>query len=120
MVVLAREHGQVTKASLHTRLACNFITKTAARRSEYRMTAQQCLRHPWLLGEGDIGDPITMGDMIASFSNMQNLARISKGIFLLRYLVNVMSERDAVVHIILSSATRLGEETDRDRGNGTA
>jgi hypothetical protein len=75
------------------------------------MTAQQCLSHPWLLGEGEISDPITMGDMIANFSNMQSLVRITKTILLLKYL---LQNKDATVKIKVHQTTRHKEETERD------
>ena len=60
------------------------------------MTAQQCLRHPWLLGEGEISDPITMGDMILNFSNMQILSKVVKATFLLKYLVYKLDSEGAL------------------------
>ena len=50
------------------------------------MTAEQCLKHPWLNGYGDIGEPITMGDMITTFSNMQNFISLIKGV---SYLISL-------------------------------
>ena len=31
------------------------------------MTAEQALCHPWISGQGDLGQPITMADMLGMF-----------------------------------------------------
>ena len=48
------------------------------------MSVQQCLKHVWISGEGNINDPITIKDIIACFTKTQTFSVVSLFLDLLR------------------------------------
>ncbi|CAK66215.1 unnamed protein product (macronuclear) [Paramecium tetraurelia] len=69
----------------------NFLERTIAYLPEHRLTADQCLEHPWITGKGDISIPLTLNEIIKCQVNKeQKIAKYIKMLVFLKYLV-VMS-----------------------------
>ncbi|CAD8067816.1 unnamed protein product [Paramecium primaurelia] len=65
--------------------AQNFFKKCAAINPEARMSAEQALMHPWITGEGDLGQPITIHDRMAIFQNKQKLICLINALSFIKY-----------------------------------
>ncbi|CAD8070034.1 unnamed protein product [Paramecium sonneborni] len=65
--------------------AQNFFKKCAAINPEARMSAEQALMHPWITGEGDLGQPITIHDRMTIFQNKQKLICLINALSFIKY-----------------------------------
>ncbi|CAK77196.1 unnamed protein product (macronuclear) [Paramecium tetraurelia] len=65
--------------------AQNFFRKCAAINPEARMSAEQALMHPWITGEGDLGQPITIHDRMTIFQNKQKLICLINALTFIKY-----------------------------------
>ncbi|CAD8126010.1 unnamed protein product [Paramecium sonneborni] len=68
--------------------AKNFLERTIAYLPEYRLTADQCLEHPWITGKGDISIPFTLNEIIqCQVKKEQKIAKFIKMFVFMRYLI---------------------------------
>ncbi|CAD8113079.1 unnamed protein product [Paramecium sonneborni] len=66
----------------------NFLKRTIAYLPEHRLTADQCLEHPWITGMGDISLPITLNEIIQyQVEKQKNIIKYIKIILFLKYLI---------------------------------
>ncbi|CAD8127637.1 unnamed protein product [Paramecium sonneborni] len=66
----------------------NFLKRTIAYLPEHRLTADQCLEHPWITGKGDISIPITLNEIIqCQVEKEQKITKYMKIIMFLKYLI---------------------------------
>ncbi|CAD8201145.1 unnamed protein product [Paramecium pentaurelia] len=65
----------------------SFFLKCAAYSPEARMNANQAIQHPWLSGEGELWQPITMADMKKLFDNKMKTIQTIKALMMIKYLV---------------------------------
>ncbi|CAD8108571.1 unnamed protein product [Paramecium sonneborni] len=67
--------------------AKNFLERTIAYLPEHRLTADQCLEHPWIIGKGDISIPFTLNEIIQfQVKKEQKIAKFIKMFVFLKYL----------------------------------
>ncbi|CAD8212814.1 unnamed protein product [Paramecium pentaurelia] len=72
----------------HNKDINNFLKRTIAYLPEHRLTADQCLEHPWITGRGDISVPITLNEIIqCQVDKEQNITKYIKVILFLKYLI---------------------------------
>ncbi|CAD8203769.1 unnamed protein product [Paramecium pentaurelia] len=66
----------------------NFLERTIAYLPEHRLTADQCLQHPWITGKGDISVPFTLNEIIqCQIKKEQKIAKYIKIFMFLKYLM---------------------------------
>ncbi|CAK83946.1 unnamed protein product (macronuclear) [Paramecium tetraurelia] len=76
---LSREF-HITYPSHLSEMAQDFIKNTLTRSPIDRMTAEQCLEHPWLLGEDRKSHPITNKEIIQRYNFIQKFQLIVKAL----------------------------------------
>ncbi|CAD8106865.1 unnamed protein product [Paramecium primaurelia] len=82
----------------------NFLERTIAYLPEHRLTADQCLQHPWIIGKGDISVPFTLNEIIqCQIKKEQKIAKYIKIFMFLKYLMikskNVIGKIDEINEI---------------------
>ncbi|CAD8152638.1 unnamed protein product [Paramecium octaurelia] len=73
----------------------NFLERTIAYLPEHRLTANQCLEHPWITGKGDISVPFTLNEIIqCQVKKEQRIAKYIKMFVFLKYVM--IKSKDAL------------------------
>ncbi|CAD8213719.1 unnamed protein product [Paramecium octaurelia] len=99
----------------------NFLKRTIAYLPEHRLTADQCLEHPWITGRGDISVPITLNEIIqCQVEKEQNITKYLKMIVFLKYLILSSSCYRTPYRIEANKLIQTGSLTERMSDLSTA
>ncbi|CAD8200835.1 unnamed protein product [Paramecium pentaurelia] len=95
-------------------MAKDFVLNTVQFRAENRMTAQQCLEHPWIKGKGVKTHPMTTREIMLRYNIQQKLQHIIKSLMFLKTLQQTCEEE---ICYIKTNNSPLREEKEQDLEN---
>ncbi|CAD8094072.1 unnamed protein product [Paramecium primaurelia] len=93
-------------------MAKDFVLNTVQFRSENRMTALQCLEHPWIKGKEVKTHPMTTREIMLRYNIQQKLQHIIKSLIFIKTLQQTCEEE---IHYIKTNNSPLRDEKEDDR-----
>ncbi|CAD8090847.1 unnamed protein product [Paramecium sonneborni] len=93
-------------------MAKDFVLNTVQFRSENRMTALQCLEHPWIKGKGVKTHPMTTREIMLRYNIQQKLQNIIKSMMFMKTLQQTCEEE---IHYIKTNDSPLIVEKEEEQ-----
>ncbi|CAD8070550.1 unnamed protein product [Paramecium sonneborni] len=93
-------------------MAKDFVLNTVQFRAENRMTALQCLEHPWIIGKGVKTHPMTTREIMLRYNIQQKLQHIIKSLMFIKTLQQTCEEE---IHYIKTTNSPLMVEKEEQQ-----
>ncbi|CAD8102439.1 unnamed protein product [Paramecium sonneborni] len=103
---------QIQYPSKMSEMAKDFVQNTVTFQSINRMTAEQCLEHPWILGEQRKSHPITNREIKLRYSFTEKFNNIVKALWILKNIKDQCS--DNIYYMKTQASDEINELDDED------